>query len=197
MDEVDEPEFNISRLYRDTAANMTWEGTTNVLSSEVVRHLMNKDHLEIFGEWVSKSVEGIEDEEMNVRLLDAWQNFSGFLESRREDIGALLADGREVMFSLAWVVSGILLAHDAQRDGDVVAGEVARRWILDCDVGVGEFGLREVVLGQPHAVRRRSDREIISWDCKIVWDRDLPGDAAAGYRVEGPEAGEGRVRPAL
>ena len=27
MDEPDEPEFNISRLYRDTAANMTWEGT--------------------------------------------------------------------------------------------------------------------------------------------------------------------------
>ena len=30
MDEPDEPEFNISRLRRDTEANMTWEGTTNV-----------------------------------------------------------------------------------------------------------------------------------------------------------------------
>ena len=26
MDEQDEPEFNISRLYRDTTANETWEG---------------------------------------------------------------------------------------------------------------------------------------------------------------------------
>lgn len=42
MDEPDEPEYNISRLYRDTAANMTWEGTTNVLSSEVVRHLVKQ-----------------------------------------------------------------------------------------------------------------------------------------------------------
>src|SRR6201999_1153408 len=56
MDEPDEPEYNISRLYRDTAANMTWEGTTNVLSSEVVRHMLNGNNLDIFSSWFEQKV---------------------------------------------------------------------------------------------------------------------------------------------
>src|ERR1700759_215464 len=70
MDEPDEPEFNISRLYRDTAANMTWEGTTNVLSSEVVRHLLNKDgrHLSAFGDWVELASSRIRDTELKNAL---------------------------------------------------------------------------------------------------------------------------------
>ena len=47
LDDPNDPEFNISRLLRDTAANMTWEGTMNVLASEVVRHVLNGDHLDI------------------------------------------------------------------------------------------------------------------------------------------------------
>ena len=35
------------------------------------------------------------------------------------------------MFTLGWLISGVLLALDAQRDNDIVASEVAKRWIVD------------------------------------------------------------------
>ena len=129
MDEPDEPEFNISRLYRDTAANMTWEGTTNVLSSEVVRHLLNGKNLEIFSQWFEgKVLEGITDEALKGTLKNSWMALKSRLEIGKEDMGAALADGRQTMFSLAWVVSGSLLAHDAQRDHNSMAREIAHRW---------------------------------------------------------------------
>ncbi|KAJ9608175.1 hypothetical protein H2200_007163 [Cladophialophora chaetospira] len=184
MDEPDEPEFNISRLMRDTAANMTWEGTTNVLSSEVVRHLLNKDgrHLSAFEDWVRKATLRVRDPELRSRLNDAWDGFARTLGSRRGDMVSALAMGRQLMFTLAWIVAGVLLVLDAERDGDAVATEIARRWVLDGEGNIGEFHIANIV-----KVSRRAqtigDRERINWDCRLVWDNDLPKDAAAGYRV--------------
>jgi hypothetical protein len=49
------------------------------------------------------------------------------------------------MFSLAWTISGLLLALDAQRDRDAVALEVSRRWILDGEGLPGEFAFPSVL----------------------------------------------------
>lgn len=182
MDEPSQPELNISRLYRDTAANMTWEGTTNVLASETVRYLVQGGNLSLVGKWVEGVVEGISDEELRAVLEGAWKTLVKELEWSKDDLAALLASGREIMFSFAWIVSGILLCHDAQRDKDPVAMEVAKRWVLDRDVGVGEYVLKDVV-HRGEGKKRMSEREKINWDCRIVWVVDLPGDAAVGYRV--------------
>lgn len=153
-----------------------------MLGSEVVRFLVGK--VEIVGEWVEGVVAMVEDGDMRVRLEEAWRALCHEVESHREDITVLLAEAREVMFSFAWIVSGILLAHDAQRDYDAVAVEVARRWIMDGEPSIGEFGLRDVVHGRTRITTKRMDeRERINWDCRIVWGVDLPADAAAGYRV--------------
>jgi hypothetical protein len=184
MDEPDEPEFNISRLYRDTAANMTWEGTTNVLASEVVRHLLKGGNLAIFSEWLEiKAIATVQDDEMKASLSRAWSALKQILQKGRSDLAYALADGREIMFSLAWVVSGVLLAHDAQRDGDATAKEVAKRWVLDERGGVGEFVLPQVVQAVAAAGKQTAhDRDRTDWDCRIVWDEELPRDAALGYR---------------
>lgn len=181
MDEPDEPDFNISRLYRDTAANMTWEGTTNVLSSEVLRHLVNDNNLGIFTAWMEQKVLGnIRDRQLAETLTTSWTHLRLKICEGKADLAAGLADGRQIMFSLAWVVCGALLAHDAQRDGDASAIEVAQRWILDGEGG-GEYVLPEVAFASQ---RRSVDvKERLGWDCRLVWDRELPGDAALGYRV--------------
>ena len=187
MDEPDEPEVNISRLYRDTAANMTWEGTTNVLSSEVVRHLLDKKNLDIFSTWMEgKVVGGIENRELRDALASSWAALKGRLIEGKEDLGSALADGRQLMFSLAWVTSGGLLAHDAQRYGNAAAVEIARRWILDGEGGVGEFALPDVV----HAAKRRAvpNKTRLNWDCRLVWGVDLPADASLGYRATSSQA---------
>lgn len=182
MDEPDEPEFNISRLYRDTAANMTWEGTTNVLSSEVVRHMLNGKNLDIFSAWFEKKVLArITDGDLHGALDTSWKVLKQKMLDGGEDLSSALADGRQIMFSLAWVVSGALLAHDAQRDGNGIAQEVARRWILDGEGGVGEFVLPGVAFASTS--RRMETRERLNWDCRLVWGVDLPKDAASGYRA--------------
>lgn len=192
LDEPDEPECNISRLYRDTAANMTWEGTTNVLASEVVRHLLNGRNLEVFDAWMQGRVlNGVQDPEMREALQASWSALKARLVEGQADVGAALADGRQLMFSLAWVTCGGLLAHDAQRDGDSEAVEVARRWILDGEGGVGEFAFSEVVFAG--AKRREVDvGPRLNWDCRIVWGEDLPADAALGYRAPVVK-GDGKV----
>ncbi|KAK4895090.1 hypothetical protein LTR27_006696 [Elasticomyces elasticus] len=191
MDEPDEPEHNISRLYRDTAANMTWEGTTNVLASEVVRHLLKDDHLQIFSTWIEDAVLAkVRDEDLRRALESSWGILKLRLSDDHGDLGAALADGRQLMFSLAWVVSGALLAHDAQRDGNTAACEVARRWILRGEGGVGEYAFPDVL--RAGAIGdRQSNRERLNWDCRIVWGVDLPADAATGYRSS-PSASSGR-----
>lgn len=187
MDEPDEPEFNISRLYRDTAANMTWEGTTNVLSSEVVRHLLDGKNLDTFSAWLEgKVLAGVKDETLQQALQSSWAALKQRLTDGKADLGSALADGRQLMFSLAWVTCGGLLAHDAQRDGNAAAVEVAQRWILDGEGGVGEFAFPDVV----HASKKRAvdNKSRLSWDCKLVWGVDLPSDAAMGYRASGSQA---------
>ena len=127
MGDSEQPEFNISRLMRDTAANMTWEGTTNVLSSEVVRHLLNKNgrHLTVFGEWVQQATSRIKDAELKNALDRAWTEFFRTMDSRRDDMVRALARGRQLMFSLARITSGVLLTVDVERDGNAVATEIA------------------------------------------------------------------------
>lgn len=184
MDEPEEPEFNISRLMRDTAANMTWEGTTNVLSSEVVRHLANRNgqHLVVFGQWVKSATSRVRDVELKIALNEAWDEFACTFDSKRSDLVSALAIGRQLMFSLAWIVGGVLLALDAERDGNAVATEIARRWILEGEGNIGEFHLPDVVKVTERAVAVK-DRDKINWDCRLVWGMDLPEDAATGFRA--------------
>ncbi|WPH04106.1 acyl-CoA dehydrogenase [Acrodontium crateriforme] len=192
MDEPDEPEFNISRLYRDTAANMTWEGTTNVLSSEVVRHVLKDDNLEVFSAWLeNKALAGIEEQEFRDKLTRAWFSLKELLqEGRKGDLSCVLADGRQIMFSMAWVVSGILLAHDAQRDGNSIALDVARRWILDGEGGVGEFAFPFIVHASSSVhPRMASTKNQVNKDCQLVWGVKLPQDAAVGYRYRQEASG--------
>lgn len=183
MDEPDEPEYNISRLLRDTAANMTWEGTTNVLSSEVVRHLLNRNQLGIFAAWIERAIGSVLDSRFKQTLDSAWNALHQRIVKKKNKMSLALAEGRQTMFTLAWVVSGMLLALDAQRDGDATAIEIARRWILRGEGGLAEYVFSDVIYGNL-PVDIQDDGERGNWDCKLVWGIDLPKDAASGYRTD-------------
>lgn len=183
LDDPDDPEFNISRLLRDTAANMTWEGTTNVLASEVVRHVLNNDHLDVIRSWAEQAIGSVRDARLKGALSAASSRLFNRLAAHKSDVGAALADGRQYMFTMAWLVSGVLLALDAQRDNDSVAGEVAKRWVVDGEGGVGEFAFAGVVRYDGPEMQI-SEAERRNWDCRIVWGVGLPPDAATGFRAK-------------
>ncbi|KAJ3496934.1 hypothetical protein NLG97_g2278 [Lecanicillium saksenae] len=181
MDDPDEPE-NVARALRDISVNAIWEGTTNVLSSEFVRHVLNRNHLQYLHAWLSKAIAGIKNADYREALQTSWENLHGRLQQNKDYIFDVLSVGRGVMFSFSWIVVGVLLAWDVQRDNDELAEEVARRSILN-----GEGGLREWLLpdvGKPSSKARFDEsKERAKWDCRLVWGRELPEFAPFGQRI--------------
>ncbi|KAL4919264.1 hypothetical protein BDW62DRAFT_217105 [Aspergillus aurantiobrunneus] len=176
MDEPDEPEFNVSRILRNTLVNSIWEGTTNVLASEVVRFLGRGENMAVLAEWMERVLGLLGEGDMADGLVEAWRMFRRKFMSMQGSMA--LADGWRAMFTLAWVLTGLLLVLDAQRDGDGVTGEIARRWVLQGELGVGDTVWKDVVYA-----RRAGDvsEETIRWDCRIAWGEELPA-VASGHR---------------
>ncbi|KAJ6168843.1 hypothetical protein N7497_001686 [Penicillium chrysogenum] len=180
MDEADEPEFNISRILRNNAVNSIWEGTTNVLASEFVRFLIKKDNLKIFGTWLDRTLTLIQSVDLRNALTAAWLALHARFMT--QDPATTVADGRRFMFTVAWILSGALLALDTERDNDPVTAEIARRWILSAEGGVGEQVFHDIVTVSGTASATSGGEEHLQWDCRIAWGVDLPADRASGHR---------------
>ncbi|KAJ5934058.1 hypothetical protein N7466_003605 [Penicillium verhagenii] len=179
MDEPDEPEFNVSRIFRNNAVNSIWEGTTNVLASEVARFLLKADNLGTFDAWLNRTLALIQVTSLHETLATAWLNLKSRLSTKNHAPAEILADARRYMFTLAWIICGTLLALDAERDQDPVSKEIARRWILKAEGGVGDMVFHDIVTAQ--GVFCKSD-EHIEWDCRIAWGIELPSQRASGHR---------------
>lgn len=181
MDEPEEPE-NVARALRDIAVNSIWEGTTNVLSSEMVGNLQRGNRCEIFRRWLDRALASVKNATMRGILQASWERVYVSLQASPMDT---LGNGRRIMFSLAWTVMGMLLALDAERDNDAIAVEPAQRWILDGDGGVGDWLLRGV--GAKDSARRPDDQiegqDRAKWDCRIVWGVEMPDLASVGSKM--------------
>lgn len=180
MDEADEPEFNIARIFRDTSVNSIWEGTTNVLASEMIRFLLKAGNTEIFAAWLDRTLTLVRTDALRDALTSAWSALRARLSTKNQAATTILADGRRYMFTVAWVVCGTLLALDAERDQDGVSLEIARRWILDAEGGVGDTVFHDIV-----SVKRggaTDSEEHAQWDCRIAWGIELPANRASGHR---------------
>lgn len=177
----------MSRLWRDTASNSVWEGTTNVLASETVRHLAKEQHLKLFDSWIVRSMDQIFDSAFHTTLSNIWDRLKMKLTAGQSDheLPAVLGVGRQIIFTLAWLVCGILLALDAQRDGDEVAREVARRWVIEGQGVPGEFAFTDLIYQRSTLGldSRPTDKEHTEWDFRIVWGVELPVTASVGYRL--------------
>ncbi|KAL4905105.1 hypothetical protein BDW74DRAFT_185216 [Aspergillus multicolor] len=172
MDEPDEPEFNISRILRDTLVNCIWEGTSNVLASECVRFLLKGENFGVLAGWVERVLGLLDTGDIGDTLRGAWKAFKDRFIALRASHALAVGDGRRVMFTLARILSGILLALDAQRDGDAVAREIARRWVSG-ELGVGDTVWRDIVFQDPKSASEISG-ETLRWDCRIAWGVELP-----------------------
>ncbi|KAL5001026.1 hypothetical protein BDV10DRAFT_192509 [Aspergillus recurvatus] len=175
MDEPDEPEFNVSRILRNMLVNSIWEGTTNVLASECVRFLLKGENFGVLGGWMGRVLRLLGDGEVQDGLRGAWGAFKARFTSVQSSPALAVADARRTMFTLAWILAGMLLVLDAKRDGDGVTGEIARRWVGG-ELGVGDMLWRDVVCSALRAKNGDGDisDETVRWDCRIAWGVELP-----------------------
>jgi alkylation response protein AidB-like acyl-CoA dehydrogenase len=164
----DEQEFNVARLFRDANVNSIWEGTTDVMATDVVRVMKGRESEKIRkslnnwvcdtikhwnGEW--KAAEELVRAELGT-LEEMWLGWSA---------DELKYKGRAILKSLAWIVAAVLMVKDARRDQDVVAAEMARRWIAQKGIEVWRSGTtkdwkdvalldREIVFGADEKMNR-------------------------------------------
>lgn len=182
MDEADEPEFNISRILRNSAVNSIWEGTTNVLASELVRFLLKKDNLAIFGAWLDRTLALIRTSSLRDALIAAWSTLRARFSTKNREPVAIVADARRYMFTFAWIMSGALLVLDAERDNDPVTTEIARRWVLSAEGGVGDMVFHDIVTTREATGVASGGEQHLQWDCRIAWGVDMPANRASGHR---------------
>ncbi|KAF1813383.1 acyl-CoA dehydrogenase/oxidase C-terminal [Eremomyces bilateralis CBS 781.70] len=128
----DEQEFNVSRIYRDASVNSIWEGTTDIMGTDVARVMKGKGGVPILkalGGWVARNTNTWTEEWGSAAEL-VMQEFK-----RLEEVWIGLQTeelrfrGRELLNSLSWIVSTVCLVGDAQRDNHPVMVEVSKRWI--------------------------------------------------------------------
>ena len=162
----DEQEYNIARLYRDNSVNSIWEGTTDVIASDVVRVMKGKQGEETrqhLNAWVDSRIKGWSKEwshaEELVRAelgkLEEW-----WVTKDRKELSFL---GRDILQLLAWVVGTVLLIEDSTRDGNEISKQIAYRWIL----AIGSDA-------------RALEQHQTSWEETSAWNRKiLFGDAAS------------------
>lgn len=179
MDEADEPEFNISRILRNTSVNSIWEGTTNILASEMTRSLLKGSNLDVFGTWLDRTLGSLRTADIRDALTTAWVALRARFSTEDRAPASILADARRYLFTLAWILCGALLGLDAERDRDPVSMEIAQRWILNAEGGVGDMVFHEIV----SVPKFEADGENhLQWDCRIAWGVELPAKRASGHR---------------
>ncbi|KAI9170863.1 putative acyl- dehydrogenase protein [Paramyrothecium foliicola] len=128
--------LNISRIYRDNLVGPIWEGTVSVMAEDVVRVITDrrvgngKALHAIFAPWAQKLLATLKatfPQEViivNKRLETLIAIEEGCSKAE------LLFRGRELLEHLEAILCSILLMHDASIDGDEVASEIARRWVV-------------------------------------------------------------------
>lgn len=132
--ENEDPQLNIARLFRDSNVFAIWEGTTDVMASDTVRVLKGRegrDAIQALDQWLREGLQRMPKEAREV-VEHRWSALKDSICSTQ--IEELLYRGRDVMASLEWIVSSVLLNEDAIRDNDRLAMEILARWIGTHDI---------------------------------------------------------------
>jgi hypothetical protein len=152
-----------------------------------VRHLTKGENLDLFDEWMSNVIGQVSDTVYRATLQNVWRQLKDRLNAGRDErtLPHLLGFARQIIFTLSWLVCGVLLSLDSQRDNDKVAREVARRWVLEGQGVPGEFAFTELIFQRSATAQdeQPTGRARTELDCRMVWNVDLPLDASLGYRA--------------
>ena len=153
--ENEDIELNIARLFRDASVLSIWEGTTDVMATDMLRVTKGKQGdqvLRAVEQWLSAMLYTRAEAKTETGLLK--KRFDKWLcRIRGEDIEQLMIDGRDLMVDLGYILAGALLTKDAETADDEIANEITRRWVVDDN----------------SAATKTRWRETHAWNQKIVF----------------------------
>lgn len=132
--ENEDPELNVARLYRDANVLAIWEGTTDVMAADMVRVLKGKDGALVFGAFAAWAKAPYMrwlrfGDTLNTISRSVSTQISALEDKvRSSSTSELLYRGQEIMESIVYVVTCVLLVEDSLRGGDPSAHEICKRW---------------------------------------------------------------------
>lgn len=160
LNNAESEHLNLSRLFRDTCVLATWEGTTDVLASDMLRALKHpregRAALGALG-WF------LESNRPAPRALDEWGRIKGRLEKHTQD--DLLADARGICFRLAEILMAALLEVDAAGDEEATARAMLDRFL-------NKRGFSDAVSSS----QSRPVENTLALDTAIVFGKGVSGD---------------------
>lgn len=129
--------LNVARLYRDCCVLPIWEGTTDVLCTDMIRALKHPktgaqslDALENF----IKTSSALKNETSVSKPPDwdpvaKWTAMRTYIDEKKQ--GDLVGEGREILWDIAEILISLLLFVDASTDGNEAVQEIFHRFVQD------------------------------------------------------------------
>ncbi|KAL7963401.1 acyl-CoA dehydrogenase/oxidase C-terminal [Trichoderma compactum] len=129
--------LNVARLYRDCCVLPIWEGTTDVLCTDMIRALKHPktgaqslDALENF----IKTSYALRNEPSVSKPPDwdpvaKWTAMRTYIDEKKQ--ADLVGEGREILWDIAEILISLLLFVDASTDGNEAAQEILHRFVQD------------------------------------------------------------------
>ncbi|KAI2643577.1 very-long-chain acyl-CoA dehydrogenase [Xylaria nigripes] len=127
LENVESEHMNLARLFRDACVLSIWEGTTDVLATDLIRALKHpKGGANSIKALQVAIMSGTEDEESGL-IMDRWKTLKARLDaSTQED---LLPDARDVLWKLSEILMAVLFLLDVKSDNGPVIREMCRRYL--------------------------------------------------------------------
>jgi alkylation response protein AidB-like acyl-CoA dehydrogenase len=133
--ENEDVDLNIARLFRDACVLSIWEGTTDVMATDMLKVVKGKQSdqvLEALERWLNEMLDKTTQVKEEVELLKS--KFERWMRTiRRGNMEQLTINGRGLMKDLGEIVAGVLVVKDAEDTRDKVMCEVLRRWVIGDD----------------------------------------------------------------
>ncbi|PTB69690.1 acyl-CoA dehydrogenase/oxidase C-terminal [Trichoderma citrinoviride] len=128
--------LNIARLYRDCCVLPIWEGTTDVLCTDMIRVLKHPQSgtrsLDALDNFIKNAYELQTDAVKKPSEWDPvskWSALRWYIDDKTQ--GDLVGEGREILWDIAELLISLLLYVDASTDGNEAAKEIFRRFVQD------------------------------------------------------------------
>ena len=155
-------ELNIVRLFRDACVLSIWEGTTDVMATDMLRAAKGKQGdkvLQAVDQWLTAMLDTRTEAKKETDLLR--KRFKRWLcRIREETFEQLMIDGRKLMEELVKITAGALLIKDVEDAKDEMTSEILRRWVVDDD----------------SAATKSAWHETHAWNQKIVFGIEMKAE---------------------
>jgi alkylation response protein AidB-like acyl-CoA dehydrogenase len=130
-------------LHRNAQVFSIWEGTTNVLSLDVIRAIEKEGAFQPFVEGILKRLSGVKGFDAETNAVKAkCGELSAFLQKAiKEGPDFVQAGARRLAYALARTCAASLLLEKASKEGSPRSAEVARRWCtMHSNLDLGHAG---------------------------------------------------------